>query len=87
MAASFLYKTDSCWNTRIVYLQSQNSDIIHFQLYLNSHKYANAAADDLWEALSKVSKRAQWIQTTFDRHSLVIMKYITLKLKYFKLEV
>lgn len=27
---------------------------IHFQLYLNSHKYANAAADDLWEALSKV---------------------------------
>ncbi|KAL9980512.1 hypothetical protein ACROYT_G009112 [Oculina patagonica] len=26
------------------------------ELYLNSHKYANAAADDLWEALSKQCK-------------------------------
>ena len=27
---------------------------MYFQLYLNTHKYANAEADDLWDALSKV---------------------------------
>ena len=27
----------------------------YFQLYLNRHKYANAAADDLWSALSEVN--------------------------------